>query len=73
MGSMRSSAADGFRTALDLFEIGVEVMCQNLRRAHPDASSQDIEERLLEWLHERPGAESGDCPGRVVRLSSDRA
>jgi hypothetical protein len=72
MGSM-SSAPDAFRTALDLFEIGIEVMRQNLRRAHPDASPQEVEERLLAWLHHRPGAESGDCPGRVVRLSFERA
>ncbi|HEV8581748.1 MAG TPA: hypothetical protein VGX68_21990 [Thermoanaerobaculia bacterium] len=61
-----SLAARRFRTALDLFEAGVEMMRQNLRRRYPDASEQEIKERLGQWLRERPGAEYGDCEGRPV-------
>jgi len=61
-----SLASRRFRTALDLFEAGVEMMRQNLRRRYPDASEQEIKTRLTQWLQERPGAEYGDCEGRPV-------
>ena len=64
----RSTAdvAAAFRTAVDLFETGVAMKRQSLRRSHPDASEEEIERRLRYWLHERPGAEYGDSPGRRV-------
>jgi hypothetical protein len=58
--------AERFRIAMDLFETGVDLMRQNLRREHPDESEAQIEERLRAWLHHRPGAEFGDCEGRRV-------
>jgi len=45
-------------------------MRENLRRRHPDASSDQIERLLGEWLQERPGAEGGDCPGRPVDVNA---
>jgi len=51
---------------LDLFDAGVNLMRQNLRRRHPDASDDQIEMLLEQWLKERPGAEFGDCSGRTV-------
>jgi hypothetical protein len=64
------SAADTFHTTLDLFDTGLDLMRQNLRRADPAASEDEIDHRLRQWLRERPGAESGDCPGRLVELSA---
>lgn len=61
-----------FQTTLELFEVGVDLMRQNLRRADPDASPADIERRLEAWLRERPGAEDGDGVGRRVTLGSRR-
>ena len=58
-----------FRTTLDLFEAGVAMKRQSLRRSHPDATDEEIEQRLRQWLHERPGAEYGDSPGRRVDLA----
>lgn len=40
--------------AMDLFEAGVEIMRQNLRRWHPEASAAEIEARLTAWLQKRP-------------------
>ena len=57
---------DAFRATLDLCEAGVELMRQNLRRRHPGTADDNIERLLHEWLLERPGAESGDCPGRPL-------
>jgi hypothetical protein len=59
-------AARKFRTAMDLFEAGVGMMRQNLRRRFPDADEKEIAARLAQWLQERPGAEHGDSSGRPV-------
>lgn len=56
------------RIALDLFEVGEDVMRQNLRRAHPGESAEQIEERLSQWLLTRPGAEDGDGVGKPRSL-----
>ena len=64
------SISDAFRTTLDLFNTGLDIMRQNLRRDHPEANEGEIDLRLRQWLHERPGAESGDCPGRPVDVSA---
>lgn len=58
--------AEQFRIALELFEEGVRIMEQNLRREHPDATDEEIDERLRAWLAHRPGAEHGDCVGRPL-------
>jgi hypothetical protein len=58
--------AGAFRTTLDLFDTGLDLMRQNLRRRHPDAGDEEIGRLLREWLLDRPGAKSGDCPGRSV-------
>ena len=67
------SAAGAFRTTLDLFSTGVDLMRQNLRRAEPQASEAEIDSRLQQWLWDRPGAVGGDCPGRLVDLETRRA
>jgi hypothetical protein len=62
--------ADAFRTALDLFDAGVNLMRQNLRRKRPQADDQEIERLLQAWLRERPGAEWGDSAGRPVDVNT---
>jgi Rv0078B-related antitoxin len=61
-----ATAAERLRTAFALFEAGVEMMRQNLRREFPNADESEIQERLTAWLRHRPGAEYGDCDGRPV-------
>jgi hypothetical protein len=56
--------AEKLRAALELHEVGVELMGQNLRRRHPDASDETIEQLLTDWVRTRPGAEHGDAAGR---------
>ncbi|MFN0061880.1 MAG: hypothetical protein ACKVPX_05110 [Myxococcaceae bacterium] len=48
------TAAERFRHALEMYEFGVGMMRQNLRRQFPSDSESQIDERLLEWLHHRP-------------------
>ena len=66
MASTTSSIAVAFRTTLDLFATGLDLMRQNLRRSHPEAGDDEIERLLREWLLDRPGAKFGDCLGRPV-------
>ena len=62
----RAEAAARLRMALEMFEPGVEMMRQKLRRDHPDLADHEIEARVRAWLQERPGAEFGDAVGRHV-------
>lgn len=73
MPSTPQSVADAFRMTLDLFETGLDLMRQNLRRTHPEAGDEEIERRLHDWLLDRPGAETGDCPGRPVDVHTGLA
>jgi hypothetical protein len=62
-----SSSDDGaLRTTLDLFETGVELMRETLRRRYAGATEAELDDRLRQWLHHRPGAEFGDCQGRPI-------
>ena len=65
MSGPASTPAARLRIALELHDAGVAMMRQNLRRRHPDADEDEIERRLIEWLHTRPGAEFGDAAGDV--------
>lgn len=56
--------AEHLRQALDMFATGVSLMRQNLRRAAPAAPPDEIERRLVTWLHTRPGAAHGDAADR---------
>jgi hypothetical protein len=69
MNPASPSVSDSFRATLDLFQTGVDVIRQNLVRRHPDATPTEIDRLVQAWLHERPGAEAGDCPGRPVDIT----
>ncbi|HZL99236.1 MAG TPA: hypothetical protein VFD43_03200 [Planctomycetota bacterium] len=56
--------AQRMRLTCELFEAGVQLMRQNLRRSHPGASEPEIEALLAAWMRTRPGAEFGDAVGR---------
>lgn len=64
------TVARTFRLTLDLFDAGIQLMRQNLRRADPGANERDIDRKLGSWLRERPGAEHGDSPGRIVDVDA---
>ncbi len=63
-----STAAASFQATLDLFQTGMDLMRRNLRRRFPDASDEAIEQRLGQWLRDRPGdAASSDRSGSQTR------
>ena len=51
-----------FHAAVDLWATSVMLRRQTIRRRNPEASGQDVEALLNEWLQQRPGAEMGDGP-----------
>jgi hypothetical protein len=57
-----TSPEQRFRIAVDLAETGLDLMRQNLRRAHPNAGPDEIEAKLNAWRRNRPP----DAPGRIV-------
>jgi hypothetical protein len=61
--------ADRLRLAFELFEVGVEVYREKVRRDVPGISETELDRRVGEWLMTRPGAELGDCPGRAVPIA----
>lgn len=61
-----NTSAGSLRIALDLFDTGVALMRENLRRQHPHEDEADLARRLSAWLQRRPGAEDGDADGRSV-------
>lgn len=64
MGAADLSPSQKLAVAFELFESGVDLMRQNLRRRHPAETPDAIEARLARWLVTRPGAEHGDAVGR---------
>lgn len=63
MQSREDLASSRFRTAMDLFAAGEAMMRLKLARDNPALGVGDVEQLLVEWLRQRPGAERGDCPG----------
>lgn len=63
--------AEKLQITIELAEVGYEMMRERLRREHPDEDDDAIQRRLTAWLHERPGAEFGDCVGRPVPWPRD--
>ncbi len=61
--------AERLRVALDLSDLGEQMMRARLRREHPEWTEPQMLDAIEEWRRERPGAEFGDCPGRPVPLA----
>ena len=61
-------AARKLEDALELADLAERLVRSRLRRQHPELSDAVVEERILSWLHDRPGAVDGDGDGRVVEL-----
>jgi hypothetical protein len=51
-----------------MFGLGEDMMRQKIARENPGATAEEVERMLLAWLRTRPGAEHGDCPGRLRQL-----
>ena len=56
--------AEGIRMAIELYGAAESLLRERLRDEHPEETEEQIELRIREWLHRRPGAEAGDAKGR---------
>ena len=56
------AVAERFRVTLDLMEAGILIMRQNIVRKYPEATPEEVVERLQALLIHRPGAEHCDGP-----------
>lgn len=59
-----SSPQERLRVALDLADLGEQMMRARLRREQPDLDDAAVQAAVERWRQERPGALLGDCPGR---------
>lgn len=59
-------AAENLEDALELADLAERMVRARLRREHADWSDDELDEGVLAWLHERPGAEHGDAEGIPV-------
>jgi hypothetical protein len=50
-----------------MYEFGERMARSTLRRRHPHATDQQIDQMLGDWRQARPGAPAGDAPGRPSR------
>jgi hypothetical protein len=51
--------ADRLEAALEMWEDGVQIMRENLRRRWPQSSLEELEAALDAWLRDRPGDADG--------------
>ncbi len=49
--------------ALEMAEVGEQLVRSRLSREHPDWGADEVEGAVLRWRHDRPGAPHGDHPG----------
>jgi hypothetical protein len=67
-----NEAALRLHLAFEMFEAGVALMRQNLRRRHPDLDEAAIDRLVGAWLQDRPGAPYGDTAGRPCEFPRRR-
>jgi hypothetical protein len=66
MDASHGRYAKRFWMAGQLFETARALRRQQIRRAFPGISPEELKRHIAAWLAERPGAENGDGVGRVV-------
>lgn len=62
-----AAAAEHLEDALELADLAERMVRARLRREHPEWGDDELDERVLGWLHERPGAEHGDAEGVAIK------
>jgi hypothetical protein len=67
-----TSSSERLRVALELCDLGIEVMRQNLKRREPAATDARIAEGLETWLRERPSLATEAAGFRLVTWPRSR-
>ncbi len=68
-----ADVAARLRAAFELYDAGLAMMRQNLRRQFPTESEAEIARRLLDWRMRRADAPDGDSAGRIVPFPRPRS
>ena len=64
----KTAADQRMELAFELFEDGLSMLRERLRRERPAAPEEEIEAAVLEFLFERRQAPFGDADGRLRQL-----
>lgn len=56
----------------ELYEVAETMKRQNVRRRHPELGEEEVEQRVLDWLRQRPGAPQGDADGPLFAVRGQR-
>lgn len=64
---MDGDPAARLRIALELHDLGEQMLRQRLRRERPSITTAELDQAVAAWLRERPGAELGDAIGPASR------
>lgn len=56
----------GLRLALEMVELGGQLVAQRHRRERPEATEDEVKAVVLSWLSDRSMAPDGDAVGRVT-------
>lgn len=64
--------AEGIETALQLFDLAVDMLRARLRRERPGITEAELDEEVRRWVRTRPGAELGDGVGQVSTRFDER-
>jgi len=67
MNATAPSVQQRARETFELFEVGVSLVRTRLQREHPDATNQEIEAFVREWLINRSEGVLGDPPPEGFR------
>lgn len=65
-GVVADEAPSGLALALEMNEAGILMREQRYRRDHPEATDEEVELFVRDWILDRPGAPHGDSCGRSV-------
>ncbi len=67
-----TTAEDRLRIALELAEVGEQMVRMRLRREHPEWDDEHLRLAMEGWMRHRPGAPIADHPGpRSTRVLGD--
>jgi hypothetical protein len=58
-----SDSLQRFQIVFDLFDAAEDLMRQNILRADPHATEQEIEAKIIVWLQDRPSDLMATIPG----------
>lgn len=58
-----STPEERLRIALEMADLGEQLVRSRLRRDHPDWTDEQVQAVIDRWRQDRPGAPFGDYPG----------